>query len=249
MNSKLTLDLGLRYEYYPLMTRADRGIEQVEGANDLASTRALTRSTCCSAAWAAIPKDLGIKVSKTLFAPRLGAVYRINDEHRLPYRDTASPTTRCRSRGRSVASIPLTLAAEFDALNPTGGRRRSTRAFRMSRPRTSHRANPAAERVPDALPRRDVSRSRIQSWNVAVERRLPYDIAVDVAYVGTAKNGGFADYRRERLGCAGRRHREPAVLQHARAQRRCPAVGADHQVALQLAAGRNQPAVHRKGSC
>ena len=29
VNSKLTLDLGLRYEYYPLMTRADRGIEQV----------------------------------------------------------------------------------------------------------------------------------------------------------------------------------------------------------------------------
>ena len=42
-------------------------------------------------------------------------------------------------------------------------------------------------------PASDVSRSRIQSWNVAVERRLPYDISVDVAYVGTAKNGGFTD--------------------------------------------------------
>ena len=42
-------------------------------------------------------------------------------------------------------------------------------------------------------PKADVSRGRIQSWNVAVERRLPYDISVDVAYVGTAKNGGFAD--------------------------------------------------------
>ena len=30
VNNKLTLDLGLRYEYYPLMTRADRGIEQVD---------------------------------------------------------------------------------------------------------------------------------------------------------------------------------------------------------------------------
>ena len=35
VNDKLTLDLGLRYEYYPLMTRKDRGIEQVVGANDL----------------------------------------------------------------------------------------------------------------------------------------------------------------------------------------------------------------------
>ena len=39
VNTRLTLDLGLRYEYYPLMTRADRGIERIEGANDLTSTR------------------------------------------------------------------------------------------------------------------------------------------------------------------------------------------------------------------
>ena len=34
-------------------------------------------------------------------------------------------------------------------------------------------------------PADDVSRGRIQSWNVAVERRLPYDFSVDMAYVGT----------------------------------------------------------------
>ena len=39
VSDKLTLDLGLRYKYYPLMTRADRGIERVEGANDLESAR------------------------------------------------------------------------------------------------------------------------------------------------------------------------------------------------------------------
>jgi hypothetical protein len=42
-------------------------------------------------------------------------------------------------------------------------------------------------------PAADVSRSRIHSWNIAFERRLPYDISIDTAYVGTAKNGGFAD--------------------------------------------------------
>ncbi len=42
-------------------------------------------------------------------------------------------------------------------------------------------------------PAGDVSRSRIHSWNVSYERRLLYDLAVDVAYVGTAKNGGFTD--------------------------------------------------------
>ena len=34
---------------------------------------------------------------------------------------------------------------------------------------------------------------RIQSWNVAFERRLPWDLAVDVAYVGNRSDGGYAD--------------------------------------------------------
>ena len=42
-------------------------------------------------------------------------------------------------------------------------------------------------------PAADVSRARIHSWNVSYERRLPWDVSVDVAYVGTAKNGGFTD--------------------------------------------------------
>jgi hypothetical protein len=38
-----------------------------------------------------------------------------------------------------------------------------------------------------------VDRGRIQQWNVTFERRLPYDLAVSVAYVGTATDGGYAD--------------------------------------------------------
>ena len=37
----------------------------------------------------------------------------------------------------------------------------------------------------------DIDRGTIQSWNVAYERRLPLDIAVDVAYVGTRGDGGY----------------------------------------------------------
>jgi hypothetical protein len=38
-----------------------------------------------------------------------------------------------------------------------------------------------------------LDRGRIQQWNVSFERRLPKDIAVEVAYVGTATDGGYAD--------------------------------------------------------
>ena len=38
-----------------------------------------------------------------------------------------------------------------------------------------------------------MDRGRVQQWNVSFERRLPKDIAVEVAYVGTATDGGYAD--------------------------------------------------------
>ena len=42
-------------------------------------------------------------------------------------------------------------------------------------------------------PASDLSRSRIHSWNIAFERRLRWDVSMDIAYVGTAKNGSFTD--------------------------------------------------------
>jgi hypothetical protein len=207
VNDKLTLDLGLRYEYYPLMTRADRGIEAVDGVTDLASARALTsntaaltpdkdgvlRPTVLLGGRGGNPNDLGIKVSKTLFAPRLGAVYRINENNvlRSGYGVTYNPLPFSRPlRG----FYPLTIASAFYADDPYGWAT------------TLHNGIPNVEGpdlntgrlplTPDYLmraPAGDVSRARIHSWNVSFERRLFYDIAVDVAYVGTAKNGGFAD--------------------------------------------------------
>jgi hypothetical protein len=137
--------------------------------------------------------DLGIKVSKALFAPRLGAVYRINDEtvFRTGYGITYNPLPFSRPlRG----FYPLTLAADFTAEQPYG----FVTTFEQGIPDiTGPDLSQAQLPLPNAYlmrtPMGDVSRSRIQSWNAAVERRLPYDIAVDVAYVGTAKNGGFAD--------------------------------------------------------
>ena len=38
-----------------------------------------------------------------------------------------------------------------------------------------------------------VDRGVIQQWNVAYEHRLPWDIAAEVAYVGTRTDGGYAD--------------------------------------------------------
>src|SRR5262249_47583118 len=70
INEKMTADIGLRYEYYPLMHRAGRGIERV----DLSTMNVLLGGVGGN------PENVGIKVAKDLFAPRLGFVYRVNEQ-------------------------------------------------------------------------------------------------------------------------------------------------------------------------
>ena len=120
------------------MTRADRGIEKIAGANDLASTRALTSLDVLLGGVGGVPEDLGIKVSKSLFAPRLGAIYRLNDEtvFRTGYGITYNPLPFSRSlRG----FFPLTLASDFTHPIRTVGHDVSSRAFPTSWDPTSRR--------------------------------------------------------------------------------------------------------------
>ncbi len=183
VNNKLTLDLGLRYEYYPLMQRADRGIEQVD----------LDTLNVRLGGLGGNPTDLGIKVSKTLFAPRLGAIYRLNDKtvFRTGYGITYNPLPFSRPlRG----FYPLTISGNFSTTNPFGYETTLTKGIEdIAGPDLSSGNIPLPKTYDMRTPADDVSRGRIQSWNVAVERRLPYDLSVDTAYVGTHSTGGFAD--------------------------------------------------------
>ncbi len=66
LSSKLTVSYGTRWDYYPVPTRADRGIEYFD-----VPTR---QYRICGKG--SNPKDCGISVQKTLFSPRLGIAYR-----------------------------------------------------------------------------------------------------------------------------------------------------------------------------
>src|SRR5688500_15257071 len=70
VSNKLTLNLGLRFEMYPLMTRADRGLERL----DYNTYEVLLGGL------GGTPEDVGIHVKKLYVAPRLGAIYRLADD-------------------------------------------------------------------------------------------------------------------------------------------------------------------------
>ena len=184
VNDKLTLDLGLRWEYYPIMTRADRGIERV----DLQTLEVLLGGRGGN------DNNVGLKADWDNFAPRLGAIYRFNEDTviRGGYGVTYNPIPW----GRPLRGFyPATIADSFFTSNPYGWYNTLSDGIPLiTGPDLESGRFPLPAGVDMRTPEvGNVDRGSIQSWNVAVERRLPMDIAVDVAYVGTAGNGGYAD--------------------------------------------------------
>ncbi len=66
---KLTISYGLRWEYFPFPTRADRGLELYD-VN-------LNKMRVCGVGQ--VPENCGVQESKTKFAPRFGFAYRVSE--------------------------------------------------------------------------------------------------------------------------------------------------------------------------
>jgi hypothetical protein len=183
--SKLTLDLGLRWEYYPLMQRADgRGLERL----DLETLEVILGGRGGN------PKDIGFKAGLDNFAPRLGAVYRLNEDTVL--RAGYGVTFNNMGWGRPVRGdqqYPITLATTFtQPLQFMFYNRLAEGIPQVVGPDQSTGRVPLPNSVAMTSPELgNVDRGKIHTWNVAFERRLPLDISVDVAYVGAKGVGGY----------------------------------------------------------
>ena len=158
----------------------------------------------------------------------------------------ASPSTRCRSRGPLRGFFPLTLAAQYNADEPYGWATTFEQGIPdVVAPDLSSGRLRAAELLLDADPgRRRVPRphplvehlrtsggwrrNRPWTWRTSAPRR-------------TAASPTSTRTRRTCRAAA----REPPVVRHSR-QQLAPALGPDHEVALPLAAGRDQPAVQER---
>jgi hypothetical protein len=186
VSRKLTVNLGLRYEYYPLITRKDRGIERWDPDTNQVYMGGVGSN----------PANVGITTSKKLFAPRVGFAYRATENLviRSGYGITYDPLPFARPlRGL----YPATIAATFEGPN-------SYQPFR-----------PLEQGIP-AIPTPDISsgvinlplnvdmgprspwagllhRGYIQSWNFIVERKLPSDIVASLGYVGNSTVHQLAD--------------------------------------------------------
>jgi hypothetical protein len=186
---KLTLDLGVRWEYYPIMRRADRQIEML----DLQTLDVLIGGVGGN------PKNMGLVTPKDGFTPRVGGVYRLNDKTVI--RSGYGATLDARGLASQEAfrgdfSYPLVLNATFP---PPAGMAQfgwygtiDQGIPRLEGPDlSSGRIRlPNSYGMQTAVPE-STHRGRTHSWNVAFERRLPLNVSVDVAYVGNKLVGGL----------------------------------------------------------
>jgi hypothetical protein len=186
VNRKLTLNLGLRYEFYPLMTRASgKGIERLDPATNLVYLGGRGD----------VPTDVGVTVNHLMFAPRVGIAYRLDEKTviRTGYGMNWDPLPFSRPlRG----FYPLTVNFNFTPTNPYSNVRSLDQGIPpVYGPDLStgivELPNVASMRSPNAG---EIHRGYTQSWNFTIERKLPSEIVVTAAYVGTESTHLLADY-------------------------------------------------------
>ena len=203
-SAKLTLDLGLRWELYPIMHRADgRGLDRLD----------LTTLDVIVAGRGGNPQTNGMKAGLNNFAPRVGGVYRINDE--TVFRTGYGLTYNAQAWARAVRGdndYPVTIASTF--INPDQFAYYGTLQQgipKMAGPDLSSGRVPLDRAAAEYTPEIDnIDRGYVHTWNVAVERMLPFDARL-TSRTSARGRRRLRRARRQRAADAGRRRRRPPI--------------------------------------
>jgi hypothetical protein len=191
VSPKLTLDLGLRWEYYtPLRGIADQG-----GL----SNYDFTNNTVRIAGYGSVPQAIGVESTWTNFAPRLGLAYRFDDQSvlRAGFGTTIIPFPD----NRYAYNFPVKQTNQFNPPNAFATAGRMANGF----------GPPDFFDIPDSgvvdanIPQLrnsqlfhvqpDLKEAKLHTWNVAFQRQLPGNFVGEVAYVGNVGRGILlADY-------------------------------------------------------
>lgn len=217
-SNKLTLNLGVRYEYY--------APERVNGAGNGALLN-LQTGFINVAGQGGLPLNMGVSAAKNAWNPRLGAAYQINDKTvvRMGYGRSFDLGVFGSTFGHVVTQNIPVLANQ--SLNGTGGT--TSYAFNLTNPGAAGAAagysnatspllqfqSPAVNAnggipinatIPGSNPLTTIGQSvnvkarpfterlpTLDAWNVSVQRSLTRTLSLEVAYVGNKGTHTLSD--------------------------------------------------------
>ncbi|MBV8553053.1 MAG: TonB-dependent receptor [Acidobacteriaceae bacterium] len=182
VSPKLTLDLGVRWEFYPPYTpQFPGGLSNYNPADN----------TLVIAGVGGNPMDLGMKTRYKYFAPRFGSAYRLTEKTVLragfgisytPYPDNTY-----------AYNYPVRANNVYNALNsyvPAVLSTGQVATFQNGFPAAQLPAVPSSGILPAPTSQTyfDISQNfknpYVESWNAAIQQALPWKLVLDVAYVG-----------------------------------------------------------------
>jgi hypothetical protein len=185
ITQKLTLNYGVRYEYYPVAYRDHTGISRLDPSLPQSANVEIGGVN-------GNPENAGVSVPSTNFVPRLGIAYRVND--RLVIRTGGGITTDSDSMRYLRDSFPIDQAPSFSgaaansiAINPVNGQA-LTLAVGIPNPvapntSTGFVSLPVSGST-NTVPK-DFRRGYIESWNLFVQQDLGHSFVMNIGYVGT----------------------------------------------------------------
>ncbi len=172
---KLTLSYGTRWEYIPFPTRADRGLEWYDGAQN--------KMLVCGVGQ--VPKDCGVTVSKKMFAPRIGIAYRATNTLvvRAGYGITYDPFSLQRPLR---TNYPVLLIQNITAPNSYSWAGRLQDGLpRVTAPDLGNGIIDVPGTFAVVTTPKNFDRGYIQSWNFTIQKQLPWNVTGQAGYVAT----------------------------------------------------------------
>ena len=173
--SKLTISYGTRWEYFPVPRRAGRGLERFN----------VETNQIMIGGVGSVPMDLGVSVSKTMFAPRAGITYRATSKSVLRAgfgitNDPYSLARPLRTNHPAVLNLLLDAPNTFGFVSRTADGIPAIAEPDLGNGLVSVPSPITVFTLPDKF-----ERGQIRSWNAAYQRELAFGFSGEVAYVGT----------------------------------------------------------------
>ena len=181
---KLTLSYGVRWEYLPFPTRADRGLERYDP----------NTNTMLVCGVGVVPKDCGVQTSKRMFAPRVGIAWRPIEMFvvRAGYGITMDPYAYSREMR---TNYPILAPLSVDAPNSYQPSSRLEDGIPLiTAPVLGNGIinMPKGYLASTVWP--DFRRGYVQSWNLTLQKQLKHGLSAQAGYVATRairRMGGY----------------------------------------------------------